>query len=103
MSFRTIQIVLASVVLLIMASVWIARRKFNLQSRVTEEQRKRFQRTSNVNAGLQFILLGLAIPIGYVLLKTMLFSEFALRETLFVAAGSLACIITGITGIIRNR
>lgn len=109
--FRTTQIVLGSLVLLIMFLGWLGRRHpqivwlrvFDMRAKLTDDQRRRLQRTVDMNAGLQLILLGLALPVVYVVLTTMFFGTFAPRGIAFVAAGSLACIVTGLVGVIRTR
>ena len=110
-TFRVTEIVLGSLLLLIMVLGWLGRRyprtawlrAFNLRARLTDDQRNRLQRTVDTNTGLQFILLGLAVPIVYFVLETMLVSESAPRVALFMAAGSLACIVTGLVGVVRAR
>jgi hypothetical protein len=106
----TIQYILGTLVLLIMAFGWLARRHpevswlrtFDLRARLSPEQRRRLQRTVNVNAGAQLILLGLCLPIGYIVLKAVSLSDFAGRDIALVTAGSLICIVAGLVGVIRN-
>ena len=109
-AFRTTQVVLASLALLVMVLGWLARkhpevtwlRGFNLQARLTDDQRRGLRRSANVNAGAQLILLGVVLPVGYFLLKTMFFSGFTAPEVAIVAAGSLVCVVTGLIGMIRS-
>lgn len=105
-----LELVLASVVLIIMALGYAARRyphviwlrNFDLRARLTEQQQRRLQRTANVNTGAQMILLGIALPIGYVALKAMFLSTFTVTGVVLVAAGSLLCIITGAVAIRKS-
>jgi hypothetical protein len=70
---RPFEIVLGGVVLLVMFLGWYARkhpeiawlRGFDPRGRLTEDQRKRLKRTSDMNASLQLILLGVVLPLGY--------------------------------------
>ncbi len=71
--------------------------------RPTEEQRQRLRRRANVYAGAELILMGLVIPMGYVALTVMMFSDFGAVELTVVAAISLLCIGLGVTAIVRNR
>jgi hypothetical protein len=68
-----------------------------------KEQKAKLRRRSNVYAGVQLILLGIALPFGYHILSMMMFfSGVSRTESVFVFAGSGLCIALGITAIWRS-
>jgi hypothetical protein len=68
-----------------------------------KEQQVKLRRRSNVYAGVQLILLGVALPFGYHILSVMtFFSSVSRTENVFVFAGSGLCIALGITAIWRS-
>lgn len=69
----------------------------------TEAQRQRQRRRADTHAGVELILLGLVIPIGYVALTLMTFSDTSAVGLTLAAAGSLLCIGLGVTAIVQNR
>jgi hypothetical protein len=71
-------------------------------SRLTEEQQARMRRRANVYAGAQLILLGLVLPLGYVVLTVMTFNTVRSGTLTFVLAGSALCIVLGITAIVQG-
>ena len=81
---------------------WL-RRFREIFPRLPEQQRRKFQRRANVLAGAQLILLGVALPIGYVALEAMMFSDITTTEMLLVGAGSLLCIGLGIAAMWSSR
>ena len=70
---------------------------------LSEAQRAKQRRRGNVMAGLELILLGIIVPLGYGALTLMTFSDFTTAGVLFVAAGSIACIGFGVTAFWQNR
>ena len=71
--------------------------------KVSDEKRRRFQRRSNVYTGFELILVGVALPIGFLALKVMMFSDISTTEVVLVGAGSLLCIVLGIMAVTQNR
>lgn len=69
----------------------------------TARQKRIAERRANFSAGVEFILLGLALPMGYIALTVMTFSDFSFLPTTLVALTSAACIGLGIFGLARNR
>lgn len=70
---------------------------------VPKERKAKLRRRSNVVAGVQFILLGIALPFGYHLLSMMtFFSSVSTIENVVVFAAAGACIALGITAIWRS-
>lgn len=75
----------------------------NVFPRLSEEQRAKIRRRSNIHAGAQLILLGLALPLCYGALTMMTFSSFDTVMVGSVLAGSVLCVGLGITAIWQNR
>ena len=78
-------------------------RKFELPDRRTPEQKRRAERSGQIMAGIQMILLGLVIPPGYLILEVMFMSDPSTLEMVLVGSGSLLCIGFGITAIVKAR
>lgn len=78
-------------------------RKFNLPDNRIEEQKRRARRSGNIFAGVEMILMGLAIPAVYLVMTVMFFSEMTTGELLLVGASSLLCIGFGIWAIAKSR
>ena len=105
-----VKIILGSAALAFMALGWFSRRHpeiawlrpFDVSRHLTAEQKKRFRRTHEVTSGMYFILLGLALPLGYIALTAMFFSDFETGEIAAVAAGSLLCIGIGSYAVTRG-
>lgn len=70
---------------------------------LSEAQRAKQRRRGNVMAGLELILAGIVLPLGYVALTVMMFNDFTAAGVLVVAAGSMACIGFGVAAFWRNR
>jgi len=51
---------------------------------------------------VEFILLGIVIPIGYGVLTIMMFNDFKPLPTALVLASSALCLGLGIAAIVRN-
>ena len=64
--------------------------------RLSEEQRARVRRRSNIYAGIKLILLGLVLPMLYVAATVMFFNDFTAKGTALVLAGSLVLIGLGL-------
>lgn len=71
--------------------------------RLTEEQQARARRRANVYAGAQLILLGVVLPLGYLVLTVMTFSTVSTGGMALVLAGSALCIVLGIIAIVQGR
>jgi hypothetical protein len=69
---------------------------------LSEEQRGRMRRRASVLAGAELILLGLVLPIGYVVLTVMMFNDITRKAMAIVLTGSVVCIGLGITAIVRG-
>jgi hypothetical protein len=69
---------------------------------LTEEQQARMRRRANVYAGAQLILLGLIVPVGYVVLTVMMFNTITRGTMAILLAGSVLCIVLGITAIVQG-
>ena len=72
-------------------------------ARLPEDQRAAARRRGDRIAGLQFLLLGIALPIGAAVLKLAFFARFSAVEIAIVAAISLLCLALGISGIAKSR
>ena len=70
---------------------------------LSPEIQARNRRRAERMAGIEFILLGVALPIGYMMLTAMTFSSLDPWWTFGVAVASVACLALGITAIVKNR
>jgi hypothetical protein len=70
--------------------------------KLSEAQRARMQRRANVAAGVQLILLGVVLPMGYIVLTVMMFNDITRKAMAVVLTGSVVCIALGITAIVRS-
>jgi hypothetical protein len=71
--------------------------------RTRDEMLARGQRRRGIYTGIQFILMGLTLPLAYVAVDMMLWSTMTRTEWLVVSAASLLCIGLGIAAIITTR
>jgi uncharacterized membrane protein YqjE len=69
---------------------------------LSEEQKARMRRRAGILAGARLILLGLVLPMGYVVLTVMAFNDITRRAMAIVLTGSVVCIGLGITAIVRG-
>lgn len=81
---------------------WLSRFS-NAFPRLPEEERRKARKRGDFYAGVQLILLGIALPGGYAALTIMTFSSFTTTATVLVGAGSLLCIALGIVAISQSR
>jgi hypothetical protein len=72
------------------------------RSGLTEEQQARVSRRAAAYAGAQLILLGLVFPLGYVVLTVMTFNTVRSGTLTLVLAGSVLCVLLGITAIVQS-
>ncbi len=110
--YRNIQMVLGSVAAVLFGLSALSRRfphvgwlqhfRFDLPQ-LSEEQRARMQRRANVRAGVELILIGMVLPMGYVVLTVMMFNNITAKAMAIVLAGSVLCIGLGITAIVRSN
>jgi hypothetical protein len=70
--------------------------------RLSDEQRARIRRRSDVYAGVRLILTGIGLPMVYVALTLMFFNEFTTKAIALVLGGSALCIGLGVTAIWRS-
>jgi hypothetical protein len=107
--YETIETVVVSLVLVLFGLAvlsgrfrnlaWLQRFRFE-HPRLSEEHRARMQRRAAVRAGVEFILLGLVLPPGYLMQEAMFMSDTSKTELAVVLAGSVLCIGVGITAIV---
>lgn len=69
---------------------------------LSPRQQRAAERRANFMSGIEFILLGVVIPLGYLALTVMMFNDFRLVPTALVALTSAACIGVGVYAIARN-
>lgn len=69
---------------------------------LTKEQQARMRRRANLHAGAHLILLGLVLPLGYVVLTVMTFNTVRSAVMAIVLAGSVLCIVLGIVAIVQG-
>ena len=67
-----------------------------------EEPRGRMRRRANVYGGAQLILLGLVVPVGYLVITVMTFNTVRAGTLTLVLAGSVLCVVLGITAIVQG-
>ncbi|MGQ0641563.1 MAG: hypothetical protein ACT4P6_12485 [Gemmatimonadaceae bacterium] len=109
--FRNVQPVLGAIALVIFGLSLLARRlpnvewlqHFRFDKHLTEEQKARMRRRANVHAGVELILLGVILPLGYVALTVMFFNSFTPMGIALTLAGSGLCIALGVTAIARRN
>ena len=110
--YRTVQLVLVGFLAVLFGMSALSRRfpdvawlqvfRYNMP-RLSEEQRAKIRQRSNIHAGIELILIGIVLPIVYVVGTVMLFNEPTTTGTVLVLAGSLLLIALGATAIWRNR
>jgi hypothetical protein len=110
--YRTIQLVLVGLFVVVVGLSALSRRFPHLAwlqvfryapARLSDEAKARMRRQSNILAGIEFILLGIALPMLYVASTVMFFNSFTPTATALVVVGSCLCIGLGITAIRRSR
>ena len=72
------------------------------RSKLTEAQQARMNRRATVYAGAQLILLGIILPLGYVVLTVMTFNTVRTGTFAIVLAGSVLCVVLGIIAIVQS-
>ena len=110
--YRTIQLVALGIFAVIFGLSALSRRfpevswlqlfRYNTPH-LSEEQRARMRQRANVHAGIEMILLGIVLPIGYVGISVMFFNALTTTGIVLVLAGSVLLIGLGITAIVRSR
>lgn len=80
---------------------WLQRLRYD-PPRLSDAQRAKMRRRANIHAGVELILLGLVIPLCYVALTMMLFSDVTRTAMTIVFAGSALCIGLGLTAIWKS-
>jgi hypothetical protein len=70
---------------------------------LTDEQRARMRRRANVHAGIELILIGVVLPMGYIVLTVMMFNDITRTGMATALAASALCIGLGITAIVRRN
>jgi hypothetical protein len=71
--------------------------------RMSEAQRARARRRTNVYTGVELIMLGVGLPLAYVAMTVMFFSDISTIEMALVLTGSALLIGLGVTAIWRSR
>jgi hypothetical protein len=69
---------------------------------LSEEQKARMRRRAGILEGTKLILLGIILPMGYILLTVMMFNDITRKGMALVLAGSVVCIALGVTAIVRG-
>jgi hypothetical protein len=81
---------------------WLRRFRYDPPP-LSEEHKRRMRQRASIYAGVELILMGLALPLIYAALTLMFFNEFTTTKTALVVTGSIVCIGLGATAIWRNR
>lgn len=108
---RNVQLVLGGLAAVLFGLSALSRRfpevawlqAFRFENRLTEQQKARMRRRAQVNAGVEMILVGIALPMGYIIITVMFMNDFTPIATTLVLAGSVLLIGLGITAIARSR
>lgn len=110
--YRTVQLVLFGVLAVLFGLSALSRRfphiawlqlfRFNAP-RLSEEQRTKMRQRANIYAGIELILLGMVVPLGYFALTIMMFNNPTPTGTAIALGSALLLIGLGITAIWRNR
>jgi hypothetical protein len=110
--YRTIQLVLGGLVVLLVALSAMSRRfphvgwlqlfRFNTPH-LSDERRARMRQRANVYAGVELILLGIVIPIAYFALTIMMFNEPTFLGSTIALGSSIVLIALGVVAIWTNR
>ena len=110
--YRIIQLVLLGLVAVVSGFAVLARRfpgvgwlqLFRYKGPpLSEAQRARIRQRSNIHAGIELILMGIVLPILYVVGIVMFFNEVTTNALVLVMAGSVLLIGLGVVGIWQNR
>lgn len=81
---------------------WLQLFRFNAP-RLSEEQRAKMRQRANIHAGIELILLGMVVPIGYFATTIMMFNDPTPTGIAIALGSALLLIGLGITAIWRNR
>jgi integral membrane sensor domain MASE1 len=81
---------------------WLQHFRFE-RPQLSEEHRASMRRRANVLAGVQLILMGVGLPLAYVVLTVMMFNDITAKAMTMVLAGSVLCVGLGITAIVRRN
>jgi hypothetical protein len=110
--YQKIQLVLVAILALVFGLSALSRRFPDVawlyvfryeRPQLSDAQRDLMRRRSNIYAGIELILMGIALPMLYAAVTMMFFSEVTTMATILVLAGSVFCIGLGVTGIWRSR
>lgn len=110
--YRTIQLVFAGILAALYGLSALSRRFPDVgwlqhfrheRPQLSEEHRAKMQRRANVYAGVELILIGIVLPMGYGALTVMMFNDITAKAMALVLAGSVLCIGFGITAIVRSN
>ena len=108
----TVQAILLAVVAVFFGLNWLARRQpriawlrvFRLpEIPLSEEQKRRRRRMANRISGLEFVAMGLGLPLVYIAATVMMFNNFDPLPTALVALASAGCVMLGVRVFWKNR
>lgn len=107
---RDVEVALGVLALIFFALVQLARRYPDVAwlrpfrpPPLSAAQQERRRRRANTYTGIELILVGLVVPMGYVALTVMMFNDFDPLWTAGVVITAIICITLGITAIAKNR
>ena len=110
--YRTIQLVLGSFVILLIAISTLARRfpdvawlqLFRLNTpQLSNEQRAKLRQRSNIDAGVELILIGVVVPFAYFAITMMTFNEPTILGAALAIGSSIVLVTLGTVAIWTNR
>jgi hypothetical protein len=110
--YRTIQLVFAGILAALYGLSALSRRFPDVgwlqhfrheRPQLSEEHRAKMRRRANVYAGVELIMIGIGLPMAYVVLTVMMFNEVTAKAMAIVLSGSALCIGLGVTAIVRRH
>src|SRR6266545_6529930 len=110
--YRTVQLVLGGLLAVVFGLSWLSRRHPGVAwlrrlrydpPELSEEQRARMRRRADVQAGVEMILMGVVLPMGYFALTVMFFNSPTPTATALVLGCSVVLIGLGVTALVRSR
>jgi uncharacterized membrane protein len=110
MEHSPFEIILAVIALVFVGLTQLARRYPDIEwlrhfkmPELPAAQRERHRKRSERLAGIEMILVGVLLPLGYLLLTVMTFSSISPLWLTGVIAASALCIGFGIYALVKNR
>lgn len=110
--YRTVQLVLVAILAVVFGLSALSRRFPDVawlqlfrvnRPQLSEEQQARMRQRSDIHAGVEMILMGIALPVVYIGGTVMFFNTPTMLGTVLSLGGAVLLIGLGATAIWRNR